>query len=157
MRYLGAVLDHERPLAPFCERSSAVVSQDISAGLAPCVGAMCAGRSAFQSSRAPRGRIDRPCSLLRLILRGVRQRAFVILDPNQIARVDPAVARLSSEIMLGFGDAPPVGALAVGMGPLGFHRDIARGAVKDNAVHGFENHKAFGNAIHLYIERAIHL
>jgi hypothetical protein len=24
-------------------------------------------------------------------------------------------------------------------------------------VHGFENRKAFGNAIHLYIERAIHL
>jgi hypothetical protein len=43
------------------------------------------------------------------------------------------------------------------MGSLGFHRDIARGAVKDDAVHGFENPKAFGNAIHLYIERAIHL
>ena len=42
-------------------------------------------------------------------------------------------------------------------GSLGFHRDIARGAVKDDAVHGFENRKAFGNAIHLYIERAIHL
>jgi hypothetical protein len=26
-----------------------------------------------------------------------------------------------------------------------------------SAVHGFENRKAFGNAIHLYIERAIHL
>jgi hypothetical protein len=43
------------------------------------------------------------------------------------------------------------------MGPLGFHRDIARGAVKDDAVHGLENRKAFGNAIHPYIERAIHL
>jgi hypothetical protein len=43
------------------------------------------------------------------------------------------------------------------MGSSGFHRDIARGAVKDDAVHGFENHEAFGNAIHLYIERAIHL
>jgi hypothetical protein len=47
--------------------------------------------------------------------------------------------------------------IAVGMGSLGFHRDIARGAVKDYAVHGFENHKAFGNAIHLYIERVIHV
>jgi hypothetical protein len=43
------------------------------------------------------------------------------------------------------------------MGSLGFHRDIARRAVKDDAVHGFENPRAFGNAIHLYIERAIRL
>jgi hypothetical protein len=28
------------------------------------------------------GRVDRPCSLMRLILRRVRQRAFVILGPT---------------------------------------------------------------------------
>jgi hypothetical protein len=34
---------------------------------------------------------------------------------------------------------------------------FTRGAVKVDAVHGFDNPKAFGNAIHLGIERAIHL
>jgi hypothetical protein len=34
-------------------------------------------------------------------LRRVRQRAFVFLDPNQIPRIDPAVACLASEIMSG--------------------------------------------------------
>ena len=43
------------------------------------------------------------------------------------------------------------------MGSLGVHRDIARGAVKGDAVLGFDNPKAFGNAIHPYIERVIHL
>jgi hypothetical protein len=38
--------------------------------------------------------------LLHAILRRVRQRAFVILNPNQIPRVDPAVARLAPEKML---------------------------------------------------------
>jgi hypothetical protein len=80
--------------------------------LAFFVGAMCAGRSAFQSSRAPRGRIDRPYSLLRLILRRVRQRAFVVLDPSQIAHVDPTATRHASEKMFGLGDAPTIGALA---------------------------------------------
>jgi hypothetical protein len=47
-----------------------------------------------------------------MILRGMRQRTFVILDPCQIARVDPAVARLASEKMLDLGNAKPVGALA---------------------------------------------
>jgi hypothetical protein len=47
-----------------------------------------------------------------LILRRVRQRGFVILNPNQIPRIDPAVARLASEKMFGLGDAPPIGALA---------------------------------------------
>ena len=43
------------------------------------------------------------------------------------------------------------------MGSLGVHRDIARGAVKGDAVLVFDNPKAFGNAIHPYIERVIHL
>jgi hypothetical protein len=51
-------------------------------------------------------------ALLRLILRGMRQLALVILNPNHIARVDPAVARLASEIMLSFGNVAPVDALA---------------------------------------------
>jgi hypothetical protein len=36
MRDLGAVLDHEGPLAPSCERSSAVASQDHQRGVAMC-------------------------------------------------------------------------------------------------------------------------
>jgi len=46
------------------------------------------------------------------MLRGMRKRAFVVLGPNQIPRVDPAVARLASKIMFGLTDAPPIGALA---------------------------------------------
>jgi hypothetical protein len=37
-------------------------------------------------------------SLLNSILRRVRQRAFVILDPQEILRVDKAAANLASEI-----------------------------------------------------------
>ena len=47
-----------------------------------------------------------------MILSGVWQRAFVIPNPYVIPRVDPAVARVASEIMLTFGDATPIGALA---------------------------------------------
>jgi hypothetical protein len=47
-----------------------------------------------------------------LILRGVRQRTFVILDPYVISGIDPAVARFASEKMLSLTDASPVGALA---------------------------------------------
>jgi hypothetical protein len=68
--------------------------------------------SAFQVSRALRGRADRPNSLLRLILRGVRQRTFVILNPCVISGIDPAVARFASEKMLSLTDASPVGAFA---------------------------------------------
>ena len=57
---------------------------------------MSAGHSAFQV-RALRGRALLDRGLLRLILRWVRQRAFVVLDPSQIPRIDPAVARLASE------------------------------------------------------------
>jgi len=42
----------------------------------------------------------------------MRQRAFVILGPHQIPRIDPAVARLAPEKMFGLMDATPVGALA---------------------------------------------
>jgi hypothetical protein len=42
----------------------------------------------------------------------VRQRAFVILDPCQIARVDKAAANLASEIMISLANAPPVDAFA---------------------------------------------
>jgi hypothetical protein len=62
------------------------------------------------AQRSARHQTEEP--LVGLILRGVRQRAFVILNPYVIPRIDPAVARLASEIMLGLGDAPPVGALA---------------------------------------------
>jgi|SRR5450631_75571 hypothetical protein len=54
-------------------------------------------------------RANRPCSLLRLILRGMRQRAFVVFDPHQMPHIDPAVARLASEKMFGLGDGPPIG------------------------------------------------
>jgi hypothetical protein len=40
---------------------------------------------------------------------------------------------------------------------LGFHRAVARRAVKVDAVLGFDNLKAFGEAIHLYLQRTIHL
>src|SRR5260370_42619350 len=58
------------------------------------------------------GRADRPCSLLSLIARGVRQRAFVVLYPCQIARVEITAARLASEKVFGLTNATPVGALA---------------------------------------------
>src|SRR5260221_13901550 len=53
-----------------------------------------------------------PLELLDSVLRRMRQPAFVILDPCQIARVDKAAANLAAEIMFGLADAPPVGALA---------------------------------------------
>jgi hypothetical protein len=53
-----------------------------------------------------------PVALLRLILHRVRQRAFVVLNPYVIPRVDPAVARVASEKMPSLTDAPPIGALA---------------------------------------------
>ena len=64
------------------------------------------------SSHAPRARADDPVALLRLILRRVRQRAFVILNPYVIPRVDPAVARAASKKMVSLTDAKPVGAFA---------------------------------------------
>jgi hypothetical protein len=57
-------------------------------------------------------RADDPVALLRLILRRVRQRAFVILNPYVIPRIDPAVARLAPEKMFDFPNPTPVGALA---------------------------------------------
>jgi hypothetical protein len=51
-------------------------------------------------------------ALLRLILRGMRQRTFVILNPYVIPRVDPAVARHASEKMISLTDAKPIGPLA---------------------------------------------
>ena len=50
--------------------------------------------------------------LLNSILRRVRQRAFVILDPYVIPRIDPAVARLASEKMISLADVSHVGAFA---------------------------------------------
>ena len=40
---------------------------------------------------------------------------------------------------------------------LGLHRAVARRTVKVDAVLGFDNLKAFGEAIHLYLQRTIHL
>jgi hypothetical protein len=50
--------------------------------------------------------------LLHLILRGVRQRGLVILNPYVIPRIDPTVARLASEKMISLADVSPVGAFA---------------------------------------------
>jgi hypothetical protein len=50
--------------------------------------------------------------LLNSILRRVRQRAFVILNPYVIPRIDPAAARLTSEKMFDLMNVTPVGALA---------------------------------------------
>ena len=47
-----------------------------------------------------------------MILRGMRQRAFVVLDPPEIARVEIAAARLALEKMFDLTNATPVGALA---------------------------------------------
>jgi hypothetical protein len=47
-----------------------------------------------------------------LILRRVRQRAFVILNPCDIAGVDKAAANHASKLMLSLGNVTPVGALA---------------------------------------------
>ena len=51
-------------------------------------------------------------ALLRLILRGMRHRAVVILDPYVIPRIDPAVARFASEKMFDLTNASTIGALA---------------------------------------------
>src|SRR5258708_32290634 len=69
------------------------------------------GTMRLSSSRALRGRADRRCSLLRLILRRVRQGAFVIINPYVISGIDPAVTRFASDEMLSLTDASPVGAL----------------------------------------------
>jgi hypothetical protein len=42
----------------------------------------------------------------------VRQRAFVVLGPHQIPRIDPAVARRASEKLFDFPKPSPLGALA---------------------------------------------
>jgi hypothetical protein len=60
-------------------------------------------------------------------LRGMRQRAFVVLGPNQIPRIDPAVACLASEIILSLPDATPVVAF-------NHHKRI-----KLRAVHGIQS------------------
>jgi hypothetical protein len=57
-------------------------------------------------------RAGRRVWLLNSILRGVRQRGLMVLDPNQIPRIDPPAARLASEKMFGLMNAPTIGALA---------------------------------------------
>jgi hypothetical protein len=51
-------------------------------------------------------------ALLNPVLRRVRQRALVVIDPGEIAGVDKAVANPASEIMMSLRDAAPAGALA---------------------------------------------
>ena len=51
-------------------------------------------------------------TLLHPVLRGMRQRTFVILNPYVIPRIDPAVARLAPEKMFDFPNPTPVDALA---------------------------------------------
>jgi hypothetical protein len=97
----------------------------------------------------------------------------VILNPNQIARIEITAAHFAFEKMFSLGHVLPIGALAehgparsrfgdwhdhrLGWDHLGDHLDIAGGAVKGDAVLVFENPKALGKAIHPYIERVIHL
>ena len=50
--------------------------------------------------------------LLHAILRRVRQRAFVILNPYVIPRVEIAAANVASETLFDLMNAKPVGALA---------------------------------------------
>jgi hypothetical protein len=100
MRDLGAVLDHEEPPAP----------SGLYGHSAPLVRAT--PRVRLHQTNAPRRRADDPVALLRLILRWVRQRAFVILNPYVIPRIDPAVARLAPKKMFDFPNPTPVGALA---------------------------------------------
>jgi hypothetical protein len=57
-------------------------------------------------------RVGDHAALLRTSLRQVRHRAFVILNPRQIARLDKAAANLAMEKMISPTHAPPVGALA---------------------------------------------
>ncbi len=73
-------------------------------------------RSTVRTGHAERTHHEAPlidrAALLHLILRRVRQWAFVILKPNQIAPVEIAAANLASEKMFGLTDATPVGAHA---------------------------------------------
>jgi hypothetical protein len=50
--------------------------------------------------------------LLRLILRGMRQRPLVILNPYVIPSVEIAAANVASEKVFGLADAKSIGALA---------------------------------------------
>jgi hypothetical protein len=59
-----------------------------------------------------RRRADDPVALMRLILRRVRQRTFVIFNPYVVPRIDPTVARLAPEKMFDFPNPTPVDALA---------------------------------------------
>jgi hypothetical protein len=52
------------------------------------------------------------CRATELDLARVRERAFVILNPDQITRVEIAAAKFASKIMICVANAPPVGALA---------------------------------------------
>jgi hypothetical protein len=61
---------------------------------------------------APPSRADDLVALLRLILRRVRQRAFMIQNPYVIPRVEIAAANVASEKVFGLADAKPVGAFA---------------------------------------------
>ena|ERR1700681_2454781 len=66
----------------------------------------------LHQTNAPRRRADDPVALMRLILRRVRQRTFVIFNPYVIPRIDPAIARLAPEKMFDFPNPTPVDALA---------------------------------------------
>ena len=68
------------------------------------------GISRPSSSRALRGRADRPCGLLRLILRRVRQRALVILNPHVIPRIGSSRCMPCIENTSGLRHAPTIGA-----------------------------------------------
>src|ERR1700682_1285676 len=92
MRSFGAVLDHKGAPAPSVGPSSAPPSRDHQRSI--LMRRRDEARTLhFPSSHAPQARADDPAALLRLILHRVRQRAFVVLNPYVIPRIDPAVAR----------------------------------------------------------------
>jgi hypothetical protein len=79
-----------RPTSSFADASC-------SASLASAPDVRSAGVHRLHQTNAPRRRSDDPVALMRLILRRVWQRTFVIFNPYVVPRVDPAVARLASK------------------------------------------------------------
>jgi hypothetical protein len=55
----------------------------------------------------PRNGTDKARALLRLILRRVRQRSLVILDPSEIAGIKPSAVLVATEIVFCLGQSRP--------------------------------------------------
>jgi hypothetical protein len=94
MRDLGAVLSYEEPCPISAHRVHAPPLRDHQRGV--LMRRRDEARTLhLPSSRAPRARADDPVALLRLILRRVRQRAFVIQNPYVIPCVEIAAANVA--------------------------------------------------------------